>query len=125
MPLFSPVQLQNLLHYEVHEDWAAAAEQVAAGWLSGATSITTWPEPLPSALAGWALELGGIAYENPTSMRSDGSGDTESAWYDRRSQILAQAERWADQHPEYRAAAAGGPLGTFPPPPRFPGTNWR
>lgn len=114
MAIFEPAQLRTWLRYDEAEVFdeatAALVEQVVTGWLLA--EIGTLPDPAPTQghpLFGWALELGGIAYENPTAMTDDQAGETRSAWADRRLQILAAARRWAE---------ANGTTGTARPLPR-------
>ncbi|WP_114202322.1 hypothetical protein [Janibacter anophelis] len=114
MAIFSPSQLRTWLRYDEDEVFdeatATLVEQVVTGWL--VAEIGALPEPTPQQghpLFGWALELGGIAYENPTSMTSDTAGETNSSWADRRLQVLAAARRWAE---------ANGTTGTTRPLPR-------
>lgn len=118
MAIFSPAQLRTWLRYDeadvFDETTATLVEQVVTGWLLA--EIGTLPDPEPTAghpLFGWALELGGIAYENPTAMSDDQSGETRSAWADRRLQILAAARRWAEAHGTTGTTAAL-PQGSFP-----------
>lgn len=122
MTLFDDTQLKNWLRYDDEDDFDAAsaglAEQVVAGWLTDATGLTK--TDLETAAAGdapqvfsWALELGGIAYENPTSMTDDTTGQTRTAWMDRRSQILAAARGWAGRQP-VTGTGTVVPKGCFP-----------
>lgn len=117
MAIFTPEQLRTWLRYDEADyfdaETARLAEQVVTGWLLA--EIGTMPTPEPVAghpLFGWALELGGIAYENPTAMQDDQAGETRSVWSDRRAQILASARRWA----ETTGSASGSPKprGRFP-----------
>ena len=111
-PLFTPEDLGNWLQYSVRQTSAVLAEHVAAGWLKDAMNVLELPAaPKGSSLFAWALELGGIAYENPLSLASGSLGD-EASTYDRtrRERILAAAASAA-------SASAGrrGPRGSFPP----------
>lgn len=117
MAIFDPEQLRTWLRYDEADvfdaDTAKLVEQVVTGWLTA--EIGSLPEPAPTEghpLFGWALELGGIAYENPTSMTSDAAGETNSSWADRRLQVLAAARRWA----EANGSTGSSPLprGSFP-----------
>ena len=119
MAIFSPAQLRTWLRYDeadVFDDATATlVEQVVAGWLLA--EIGSMPDPAPAAghpLFGWALELGGIAYENPTAMSDDQSGETRSAWADRRLQILAAARRWAESNGMTDDTNSPLPQGSFP-----------
>lgn len=119
MAIFTPAQLRTWLRYDEDEVFdettATLVEKVVAGWLTaeiGALPETEAAEGHP--LFGWALELGGIAYENPTAMTSDASGDTTSAWADRRLQILAAARRWAEANGMTETTRSPLPQGSFP-----------
>lgn len=122
MALFQPTQLKTWLRYESDDDFdtgaATLAETVVAGWLTDATELTV--TDLEAAATGdapqvfsWALELGGIAYENPTSMQDDQSGAARTTWRDRRSQILASAKDWAENAAS-STSTGGLPRGCFP-----------
>lgn len=117
MAYFTPAQLKTWLRYASEDDFDAAAaelaEQVVAGWLADATETVIDSMNPPPQMFAWALELGGIAYENPTSMSDDAAGETSTSWMDRRSQILAAARRWAAKQPS--TAAGVLPRGCFPP----------
>lgn len=121
MAYFTPAQLKTWLHYASDDDFdaeaAELAEQVVAGWLADATETDVDSFDPPKQMFAWAIELGGIAYENPTSMSDDAAGETRSAWMDRRVQILAAARRWAS-----RPSSTGPvlPRGSFPPAQAWP-----
>lgn len=124
-PIVTAADLTLFLRYPQDEQItttaAALAEKVATGWLSEATG--TFPDPLPSPIYSWLIELAGIAYENPTSMESDTSQDTSSSWVDRRLQILANARQWrADRDAEADAASQvpAKSRGCFPPAQAWP-----
>jgi hypothetical protein len=107
MALFTPAELREWLQYEeINNDSAVMVERVVAGWLLSATGREDLDSSNDARVFAWAVELGGIAYENPTSMTDDSSGSTSSSWADRRAQILAQAREWALQ----QAPAASGQL---------------
>lgn len=112
MTLFSPDELAAWLQYEVEPTSAAQVERVVAGWLSEATGLDAFPDPLPPVLYAWAVELAGIAYENPTSMTDDQAGETRSAWADRKRQILLSATAWGQR--TSGTSAAPLPRGRFP-----------
>lgn len=125
MPLFTAEQLRTGLRYEVGDDFDTAgaehAEKVVAGWLLDATGLTEFPAPLPPQLWSWAVELGGIYYENPTSLETDASGEVSSAWgMDRRSQILESARAWSLRTYGRGQGGAPRPRGTFPAAGRWP-----
>lgn len=115
--IFAPKDLGDWLQYPVVQDSALLAEQVTAGWLKDALGVTELPAaPKGSSLFSWALELGGIAYENPLALMSGSLGD-EASTYDRtrRDRILAAVAASAA-----RGAGGSGPRGCFPPPAVYP-----
>lgn len=122
MTLFSPNELTDWLQYDVQPGPAAQVERVVAGWLSEATGLDAFPDPLPPALYAWAIELAGIAYENPTSMTDDQAGETRSAWADRKRQILLSAAAWGQRNATPGAGSTPSPLGRFPAAPGWPET---
>lgn len=97
MALFTAEQLTSWLQYE--ETIAAATheviEKVVTGWVLAATGWSEIPDPLPGQVFSWSLELGGIAYENPTDQQYDSTALVQSSWRDRRTQILAELTLWA------------------------------
>ncbi|WP_435199567.1 hypothetical protein [Janibacter sp. GS2] len=118
MAIFTPAQLRTWLRYDeadvFDEDTAVLVEHVVAGWLLA--EVGTLPDLAPEEghpLFGWAIELGGIAYENPTSMSDDQAGETRSAWADRRVQILAAARRWSEANGA-TGSSTPVPRGSFP-----------
>lgn len=134
MTLFTPTELKKWLHYadesDFSEDEAALAEQVVAGWLCDAIDVEDLA-PLGDEVLGsdrfkaWAIELGGIAYENPTSMSADAAAEINSQWQiDRRRQILDNVRTWASTRPGYTSTVPR-PRGCFPPPRPFPGDRIR
>ena len=94
---------------------------VVAGWILGATGWASVPaeDAIPAPLKAWALELGGIAYENPTSQTDDQTDLVRSAWRDRRSQILAEIRAWAQSNGTV-AGSTPAPRGSFPKPLPYP-----
>lgn len=129
MTLFTPDELKQWLHYADESDFAAddaaLAEQVVAGWLSDAIDVddldTLGAELLGSKrFKAWAIELGGIAYENPTSMSQDGAAEISSQWQlDRRRQILDNVRAWAASRPG-STSTVPMPRGRFPKPAPWP-----
>lgn len=109
--LFEVEDLRRLLQLAPEEfdtDAATVARRLAAGWLSDATGLTAWPDPLPERLWAWAIELGAIAYNNPEAAQSEQIDDYRVAHdRDRRGQILADAR-------QAYAVATTGPQGSFP-----------
>lgn len=129
MTLFTPTELKKWLHYADEADFvdedAQLAEQVVAGWLADAADVDDVAELIEgdtpsSRVKAWAIELGGIAYENPTSMSSDQADEVGSSWQvDRRSQILGNVRAWARNRPGVGTPAAV-PKGRFPSAPPWP-----
>lgn len=118
--LFEPQELEDFLQQgPLVEASVLIARRVATGWLRDATQLADWPEPVPEALFSWALELAGLAYNNPESLAVDQAGGVAST-YDRqrRKEILDAAAR-AYGNP---AGGRGGPLGAFSAP--LPGPDW-
>lgn len=129
MTLFSPDELKQWLHYADESDFrtddAVLAEQVVAGWLSDAIDLDDL-DVLGDTVLGsprfkaWAIELGGIAYENPTSMSQDGAAEISSQWQlDRRRQILDNVRAWAASRPG-STSTVPMPRGRFPTPAPWP-----
>lgn len=94
-PLFTAADLTNLLHEPVSEDAAATAELVVWGWVSPlliAQGILARPSDWTDLewLQGYTLELGGIAYRNPTTDLQHIDGPFEKKFENtRRDEILA------------------------------------
>lgn len=110
MPLFTPGNLEDFLRRpNVNTASAIQAEKVAAGWLQSATGLTEWPDPLPADLYGWALELGGAIYDNPTSLKElTVDGITRGFGGERLKQIIDAATR--------RPGGGNTPRYSFPAP---------
>lgn len=110
MGLFTPSDLQQFLRRPVEDTSAAQAERVASGWLTAATGIVTWPEPLPPDLYAWALELGAAVYDNPVGLKTlTVDNITRGYGGERIAAILAAARARA-------GSLAGAPRYSFPPP---------
>ncbi|QIM19880.1 hypothetical protein G7075_00010 [Phycicoccus sp. HDW14] len=120
--LFDAAKLGSWLGYstgDVDDDQCAAVLEVVEGWILGATGWNDIPAEPAKPLRAWALELGGIAYENPTSQTDDQTDLVRSSWRDRRSQILAEIRTWSQSN----GSAVGGqlsPRGSFPPARPYP-----
>ncbi len=109
--LFTNEDLASWLQIpEVDNSSADRARRYASGWLSDATGIIEWPDPVPDRLWTWGIELGGIAYNNPEGAASENIDDYR-VQYDatRREQIL-DAARVA------HASSSSGPQWSFPKP---------
>ncbi|MBM0277815.1 hypothetical protein [Micromonospora tarensis] len=113
--LFELEDLRKLLRLSVDEfdsDAAGIARRQAGGWLSDATGLMTWPDPLPERLWSWGIELGSIAYNNPEGAESEQIDDYRVVNdVDRREAILAAARA------SYPSSVPGaGPQWSFPLP---------
>jgi hypothetical protein len=113
--LFQPIELASLLRRQVQAGGAVTAEELAAAWLRGATGLSTFPDPLPEDLHGWALELGAIAYDS-RELGTTISPLVHQINAARRREILAAAGRAYGP----AGAGSGGPLGSFPDPCAYP-----
>lgn len=112
--LFTAADLGNMLQCSVTDEAAAAAEKLAWGWLKPVLGITTdtRPDTVPAELFAWAIELGAIAYENPSGLSAYQLGDERSQFSaERRQEILATAAAGG------KVASSGVPTprGSFPP----------
>lgn len=109
--LFTAVELSDQLGQTVTDARAAAVERIVWGWLKPVLGLTERPAEISDELFSWAIELGGIAHENPAGLSYYQLGDERYGFSaERRVEILTEA---ASSGP---AASAGGPLGSFPPP---------
>ncbi|MEV4197020.1 hypothetical protein [Micromonospora globbae] len=109
--LFEVEDLRKLLQLAPEDfdtDAATVARRIASGWLSDATGLSVWPDPVPDRLWSWGIELGAIAYNNPEAAQSQQIDDYRVVNdAGRRSQILDDARR-------AYAVAVAGPQGSFP-----------
>lgn len=122
MALFDAGDLRAWLRYDADdvfdESSVTIIEQVVSGWLEGAlgadpASFTGTGEQ--RVLKAWALELGGMAWENPTYMAGDQSGETQSSWFaTTRQSILDRAAEWASGRGDSGSVRVPSPLGRFP-----------
>lgn len=116
MTLFNAEELGDHLHQQVSIQAAAAAERLVWGWLKRPLGLTQRPDFVSDELFSWAIELGGIAHENPSGLSYYQLGPERYGFsVERRGEILAEA---ASGH----TAAHGGPLGSFPPAEAWPDT---
>lgn len=114
--LFDEVELGDYLQYEVSEAAAASAERAVWGWLKQATGLTERPDTVSDEMFSWAIELGAIAHENPSSLSTYTIGDETSGWQrDRRQEILDAAAAGGSDTP-----SRTGPRGSFPPAQSWP-----
>lgn len=116
--LFTAADLGDWLHKSVVEDSVVMAERVVWGWLRPILGVTTRPTgaDLSPELVAWALELGGIAYENPAGLTSKQIGPFQEQYSaERRAAILDEVATGGQP-----AAAAMAPRGRFPKASRYP-----
>lgn len=107
--LFSPAELEAFLQRPVSIGAAEIAERVVRGWLKAATGVDDWDWPVPDDVFSWAIELGAIAHENPTSLSTDTVGDVSSQWQrGRKAEILTAAAA------KYGPTSRSRSLGSFP-----------
>ena len=71
MPLFTAKDLADFLQYPVEDATAAIDERVVSGWLAEEGLTYTGSDTVPDQVFSWALELGAIVHENPTSSTTD------------------------------------------------------
>lgn len=103
-------ELAVWLQRPVRTDVERTAIRVAEGWLVGTTSLAAWPDPAPEDLRAWALELAGIAADNPRGLATRTVEDDTAGWVvTRRAEILAAAAR--------RYGGGPAPTHCFPPAP--------
>ncbi|GHJ11211.1 hypothetical protein TPA0907_55780 [Micromonospora humidisoli] len=114
--LFELEDLRKLLRLspdEFDSDAAGIARRQAGGWLSDATGLTAWTDPVPERLWSWAIELAAIAYNNPDGAQSEQIDDYK---------VVNDAQRRADILTAARSAypstapAGSGPQWSFPAP---------
>lgn len=108
--LFALTDLPSWLQVpEVDTETAIRVRRSASGWLSSATGLSAWPDPVPDDLWTWGLELAAIAFRNPDAVLSESIDDAQALFdRQRRAQILAAAKA--------SYGAAGSPLFSFPEP---------
>lgn len=107
-PLFDAAQLGEFVRHPVSSGAAAIAEKVVWGWLKPVLGLDSRPDPVPPEVFSWAIELGGIAHENPAGRSYYELGDERSGFSaERRREVLAEASTWS-------GSAAAGPVGSFP-----------
>jgi hypothetical protein len=107
--LFTIPELASYMQQSLDTATATIARRVASGWLRSATGLTEWTEPIPDDLWAWALELGEMAYGNPSGYASE-TIDDHSVTFNRarRSDILEIARR--------KYSTGSTPVYSFPEP---------
>ena len=127
--LFDATELGTWLHYEdnLAEDYATVEQvhRVVSGWLLEALGWDSWPyatrEDVPDVVHAFAIELGGIAWENPTSQTTDSSGEgVSTSWAPARERVLARARGWAARAASPSGSSVPSPQASFPAPLPWP-----
>lgn len=124
MALFTADDLTGLLRKPVTDTSAVLVERVVWGWLRPILDVDARPTPVPDELFAWAVELGGIAYENPIGLSGKGIGpftEQYSGLRDRRETILEDVRAWAA---EQGGTSPTAPRGSFPPAQCYPDPAW-
>ncbi len=108
--LFTHTDLTDHLHQRVTVEAAYAAERLVWGWLKPVLGLAERPDPVPDEVFSWAIELGGIAHENPAGLSSQQLGSLQRSFsVERRAQILAEAGAGASH-----GSTSSAPRGSFP-----------
>jgi hypothetical protein len=113
--LFDAAALGAHLHTTVTPEAAESAELVVWGWLSAATGLAERPDPIPPDLLAWAIELGGMVYDNPTSLTVRQVDDARMESTEARRDAILSAAAEASDLP-----GSGRPTGSFPCARRWP-----
>ena len=120
MTLFDENDLTEWLGKPVTQLRAASVERVVWGWLKPILDLEERPDPAPAEVFAWAIELGGIAHENPKGLTQRELGPySEHFSAERRKEILDEAR---DAQPD--AGASMKPTGCFPEPLDYPDGTW-
>ena len=117
MPLFTAKDLSDFLQYPVEDATAAIDERVVSGWLAEEGLTYTGSDTVPDQVFSWALELGAIVHENPTSSTTDQTAGQMQAWSTTRvPTILLSVRRYAERLGLAPVAteAVPAPVGRFP-----------
>jgi len=119
MPLFNELELGDWLRKPVTETRAAMAERVVWGWLKPRLGLSDRPSPVPDEVFAWAIELGGIVYENPAGLNARQMGQFQEQFSaERRDQILDEVAR------STQGTATAQPAGSFPEALDYPDPAW-
>ena len=127
--LFSATELATWLHYteDLSDDHRIVEQihRVVSGWLLEALEWDSWPytsrSEVPDVIHAFAVELAGIAWENPTSQTTDSSGEgVSTSWAPARERILARARGWAARAASPSGSTVPSPQASFPAPPPWP-----
>jgi hypothetical protein len=111
--LFTLEQLASYMQESLAASTATVARRVAYGWLSDATGLTTWPDPVPDTLFSWAIELAAIAHRNPDGALSEQTDDHRVQWDRQRRADILEVAKSAYPSP---GPATAGPQYSFPTP---------
>lgn len=112
--LFTDADLEAHLQQTLEPATIGTARRMAAGWLSSATGLTAWPNPVPDDLWGWAVELAGLIYDNPARWSNDTTGGTATGYERGARDTILDAAR-ARYGPAASLGSGNAPLGCFPP----------
>lgn len=89
-PLFTPSDLSSWLQKPVEDGTATVVEGVVWGWLRPLLDVDERPASPSPELSAAALELGGIAHENPAGLTIKEMGPFKEQYSaERRDEILA------------------------------------
>lgn len=115
--LFTPTDLTDHLGSPspISTERAQSAERLVWGWLKPILGLTDRPFPVPDEVFSWAIELGGIAHENPTGLTSKQLGPGQQHFsLERRTEILREALLGG------LPTSSPAPVGCFPAPLAYP-----
>lgn len=108
--LFTAGDLSHWLQCPVAAETALTVEQVVWGWVKPILGLTSRPDPTPDELFSQALELGGIAHENPAGLAAYQLGEERSQFSaERRAEILRDMASG-----NLPAGGTPSPRGSFP-----------
>lgn len=120
MTLFDENDLTEWLGKQVTGQRAASVERVVWGWLKPILGLAERPDPVPDEMFSWAVELGGIAHENPKGLSSRDLGPySEQFSTERRKEILDDVRNSLPS-----GGASLKPTGSFPEPLDYPDGTW-
>ena len=115
MPLFTAPELGRFVQDDVPAETATVVERVVWGWLKPILGVEDRPLQPSEQLWAWALELGAIAYENPSGLSSYQLGAEQRSYSaERRVAILAEVRQAGT------GASTSTPRGSFPAAPAWP-----
>lgn len=90
--LFTSTELSDWTQSEISSGTALLRERVVWGWLKPVLGLDKRPDAVSEELFAWAIELGGIAHENPSGKSSYQLGEEQTQYSaERRQEILDEA----------------------------------